>query len=74
MTAQSRMKIRVLFPHPEYAMGQIIEVPEIEPGVPADLYWRRRIRDAATDQCVEIVQDEAPKRRRTSAASTDGEE
>lgn len=39
--------------------GDIIEVKEID-GQPSDLYWRRRIKDAKIDNCVEIV-SELPK-------------
>ena len=49
--------------------GQVIEVPVSRTGILKDRYWRRRLRDAETDNCVEILGDEAPKTKTTKKAT-----
>jgi hypothetical protein len=39
---------------PNFKQGQIITVPS-ENGVPRDIFWRKRLRDAAMDGCCEVV-------------------
>jgi len=35
----------------------IIEVDGVN-GVPVDIFWRRRLKDAAIDKCCEVVKDD----------------
>lgn len=35
--------------------GQVIEVPVSRTGIMKNRYWRRRLKDAKTDKCVEIL-------------------
>lgn len=41
-------------PNGKVFKDSIIEVDDID-GVPADIFWRNRIKDSAIDNCVEIV-------------------
>lgn len=46
-------------------------------GVPRDLYWRRRLADAETDGCIEVVPDQAeaePQELELDDAAESGEE
>jgi len=36
--------------------GKIVSIKTVK-GIPNDPYWRRRLKDAKTDQCVEIVEE-----------------
>lgn len=48
--------------------GSTIEIPAKEDGSPAELFWRRRLRDSARDGCVEVVSPKVPKSKTASAA------
>lgn len=37
-----------------HAPGTEISIDTVEEGVPADVYWRRRLRDAEIDGCIEV--------------------
>ena len=37
-----------------FKAGQIVEIDDRD-GQPKDLYWRKRLRDAKSDNCVELV-------------------
>jgi hypothetical protein len=41
-------------PKGKLAKDSIIEVADID-GIPIDRFWRNRIKDSTTDNCVEIV-------------------
>jgi hypothetical protein len=60
-----------------YTVGQEVKVTADEGGIPLDQYWRRRLQDAATDGCCEVVteskQTPKRKRRRGSSDSSDTE-
>ena len=71
-----KIQIRVLGPIPPHAKGDVVSVECDVEGTPLDIQWRRRLRDAETDNCCEVVRP--PKRRRatrtTTATDADGEE
>lgn len=47
-----------------YAAGSIIDIDINDEGVPSDGFWRRRLRDAKIDNCVELVAGEKhPKKK-----------
>lgn len=49
---------------PGYHPGQVVELATDEAGTPLEHYWRRRLRDAASDGgSVEILPDEQPEPR-----------
>ncbi len=55
------MKIKVLADSfPGMTRDEIVEVPEVD-GIPSEQFWRRRLKDAQTDGCCEVVQPEPEK-------------
>lgn len=48
--------------------GDVIEVPVSPQGTLKIKYWRRRLADAKTDKCVEILKDGDPGTRAKTAA------
>lgn len=61
-----KIRIQVNVNLPGHAQGQIVEVSCDAHGNPLDLYWRRRLRDAKRDGCVEVVQPAKSKSTRKS--------
>ena len=53
--------------------GEIVKVEVQSNGSPKDLFWRRRLRDAEIDGCVELVKDE-PKKNPAKKTRDGGEE
>jgi hypothetical protein len=62
-----RIKIKVNHGIPGYASGVVVEI-EARDGVPTDENWRRRISDAETDGCCELVTDQ-PKAKPKARSS-----
>lgn len=56
-----KLKIKINSALRGYKPGTIIEIKANSDGVPADGYWRRRLKDAKIDNCVELVEDPPPK-------------
>lgn len=42
-----------------HAIGAEVKVECDKKGVPLDVFWRRRLRDATTDNCVEFKMNKA---------------
>lgn len=57
-------KIKVLKPIPGYEVGAIVEI-KVNRGVPLKKFWRDRLKDAAIDNCVEIVKSTSTSTKRT---------
>lgn len=55
-----KLKLHSVPGHP--ANGKTIVVPADDRGVPLDPFWRRRLRDAEHDKCVEIVKPKEQER------------
>lgn len=72
MPTPSYMRLRVNYPHPDHAPGSEVSVEESAPGVPRSEYWRRRLRDAVVDGCVEVV-DHPKKRDEPKAPARDAD-
>ncbi len=49
------MQVKILKPFLKYSAGTIIPVKCNENGLPVDRFWRKRIKDAEIDNCIEIV-------------------
>lgn len=62
----SKIKIQVNHGLADYDDGEIVEVEAMETGEPAELFWRRRLRDAKVDGCCEVVQEPKKSRRQSS--------
>lgn len=43
-----------------YPAGAVIDIEMNSDGAPADGYWRRRLIDALSDHCVELVYEKKP--------------
>lgn len=65
-----RLKIKINHGFTKYTDGETITVAARADGVPKELYWRRRIKDAVVDGCIEIVK-EAVKPVKKSRKSSD---
>ena len=48
------MKIRINKDMGIYKVGTQITVPDTD-GIPADIYWRRRLADAEIDNCCSVI-------------------
>jgi hypothetical protein len=51
------MKIKINKPLINYKIGQIIDIKTDNSKIPLSLYWRRRLKDAEIDNCIEIVEE-----------------
>lgn len=49
------MKIKLNIPLAGYQKGQTISIDADSKGTPIDKFWRRRLKDAEIDNCVEVV-------------------
>lgn len=56
--------------------GQIVTLECDKAGTPLDTFWRRRLKDSATDNCMEIYKEaKAPKAKKNSqSANSDSEQ
>ncbi len=52
-----QIQIKVNKATPRAGIG-IHDVEADAQGVPLDLFWRRRLKDAVTDDCCEVIQNE----------------
>ena len=37
-----------------YAAGSVVDIQTDKGGIPLDKFWRKRLKDAALDECVEV--------------------
>lgn len=56
------IKLKILKALPQHPKGEFLEVVTDKAGTPLLAYWRARLRDAETDNCVEIVKDKESKK------------
>lgn len=58
------IRLRVNVAMPGHAAGSEVEVPAYDDGVPTQLFWRRRLRDALRaeggDGCVTVLPEAEP--------------
>lgn len=57
------MKLKLNSAMKGYEAGRTITVQADSSGLPLDKFWRRRLRDAQTDNCVEVV-EKTPKAKK----------
>lgn len=65
------MSIEIVHGFVDYVAGDIVKVETVAPGVPKDIYWRRRLRDAVKDGCVKLPKTASKKRKSVSVEVTD---
>lgn len=58
------MKLKLNQPMAGYEAGREVTIQTDRNGVPLEKFWRRRIRDAKIDNCVEVVKPSKPKREK----------
>ena len=56
------IKFKLNTPMAGYEAGREVAVQTDEAGVPLEKFWRRRIRDAKIDNCVEVVAQPKPSK------------
>ena len=64
------MKLKINFDWGPYKEGTILDVPD-KKGIPLDIYWRNRLKDSQTDNCVSVVKE---KKVKTKTSQPSGEE
>lgn len=55
------MKLKLNMAMAGYEAGRTVTVQTDASGVPLDKFWRRRLKDAAIDNCVEEIKPSKPK-------------
>ncbi len=55
------IKVKINQIIPGHSVGSIISVLTDDKKIPITKFWRDRLRDAETDNCVEIIKDEPKK-------------
>lgn len=58
----SIIKLKLNIPLVGYQAGQTVTVQTDRANVPLDRFWRRRIKDAKIDNCVEVVSNTKPSK------------
>ena len=56
-----KIRLKVNGTIPGYPAGQVVAVEVDEHGTPLEELWRRRLKDAKIDGCVEVVPDPQPE-------------
>lgn len=59
------MKLKLNQPMKGYESGREVTVKTDASGIPLEKFWRRRLKDAAIDNCVEVVKASKPKQGKT---------
>jgi len=55
------MKLKLNQPMAGYEAGRTVTVQTDASGVPLEKFWRRRLRDAKIDNCVEVIKSSRRK-------------
>ena len=63
------MQIEIVHGFVNHKPGDIVTVETVAPGVPKDIYWRRRLKDAAIDGCVVLPK---PAKKKSKSVESDG--
>lgn len=59
------MKLKLNQPLAGYEVGREVTIQTDRNGVPLEKFWRRRLKDAKIDNCVEVVKPSKPKREKS---------
>lgn len=68
------VNIRINKTFGKYIAGQLVQVETDHEGTPTDQYWRRRLKDAQTDACCEVMQEAQPVKTKQTRKSRTSEE
>lgn len=55
---ENKMKIKLNRPLRGYPAGIKMKIKTDSQGTPKDLYWRRRLKDSKTDNCIEVMKED----------------
>lgn len=58
------MKIKLNTNLGTYKKDTVLDIKADKNNIPLDKYWRQRLKDAATDNCVELVKEVEPTKKR----------
>jgi len=50
----AKIKVKILADIPGHSKGQRVTIETDKDGTPLERFWRRRFKDAETDNCLEI--------------------
>lgn len=50
-------------------VGQCVTVPD-KNGIPLDIFWRRRLKDAAIDSCCHVLEEKTKVKKTTDKLKT----
>jgi len=59
------IKLKLNQPMSGYEAGREITIQTDKDGVPLEKFWRRRLKDADIDNCVEVVKPSTSKKERS---------
>ncbi len=51
-----KVRVKILADIPGHKKGQMVIIETDKDGIPLERFWRRRFKDAKTDNCLEIIQ------------------
>jgi len=58
------MKVKLNTPMQGYEAGREVTIECDSSGVPLQKFWRRRLKDAKIDNCVEVIKPSKPKQEK----------
>jgi len=58
------MKVKLNQPMQGYETGREVTIECDRSGVPLEKFWRRRLKDAKIDNCVEVIKSSKPKKEK----------
>jgi hypothetical protein len=64
------IRVKVNLPIRGFVVGQEVRVAVDREGTPLDATWRRRLRDAETDNCCEVVKTRLAKKPASPATES----
>ncbi len=70
----SNIQVKVLSDIPGYKTGQTIFVKVDSLGTPLDKFWRRRLKDAKTDNCLEVIKPSQKKSSKSKYSKVEDQE
>lgn len=54
------MRVKINKTFGGYEVGQVVPI-KTKGGIPAELYWRNRLKDSKTDNCITVIDEKKSK-------------
>lgn len=67
----NEIKLKLNFEMRGFPAGRVVSVQTDDHGVPLEKFWRRRLHDAVTDNCVEVVEPLKSKKAKQSKSKNE---